>query len=90
MPQTEDVVTFLKVLGPFFELVTEEEAEEEERMNSAPKVNGHLVNGEVKMLENGVDEKGKVVWRASLQAGIQIPRLLLIMVWLCKFSHLVL
>nr|XP_054751396.1 acyl-CoA-binding domain-containing protein 5A-like isoform X1 [Lytechinus pictus] len=68
MPQTEDVVTFLKVMGPFFELVHEEELEEVS-VSSSPqvtKVNGHI-NGGVKMKDTKVDKSGDQA--KSLQNG---------------------
>eukprot|EP00057_Strongylocentrotus_purpuratus_P021887 XP_011676361.1 PREDICTED: acyl-CoA-binding domain-containing protein 5 isoform X2 [Strongylocentrotus purpuratus] len=59
MPQTDEVVTFLKVMGPFFELVHEGEPEHVPASSrlQVTKVNGH-VNGGVKMKETKVDERG--------------------------------
>ncbi|XP_071504395.1 acyl-CoA-binding domain-containing protein 5-like [Diadema antillarum] len=61
MPQTDEVVGFLKAMGPFFEFVSVEDAAKEEDMaTSTPKSAKvtNYANGKVKMRENGISDHG--------------------------------
>lgn len=77
MPQTDEVVTFLKVMGPFFELVHEGEPEHVPASSrpQVTKVNGHVnggVNGGVKMKETKVDERGERVLQVTTGFSSQL------------------